>query len=339
MSNDSTVTGDLISFDDDNVSFSSTFTTNPFIDWSWVSGEKSVVNASGDEGNGVTGGEGGAIAGASGDNKGDKTNFDDKLDKLINSLSRLTDRDDGVGSRDIRHIDNFTGEGSELTVVSKLKTYVADFDDFFAFRKLNDNDKLAYAKQKLSGPAKSLVNSYRPRTYKELRTLLYDSFGNINMCQEDLLSELKGLRMKERESFRQYSIRLLDLARVVAFKLECSVSDKVVFESLSKALLSKFEPYVNVQSQIKRAVKDRLPQTLVNELCDLIETDSRVFVGNEKKNNKVVSKNVNSMSVEVDVVQQLCGHCFRPGHRVSTCELLKNVNREREEDFFSRRPT
>ena len=270
----------------------------------------------------------------------DRCNLEDKFEKLIHSLSKLTDRDDSTGSRDIRHIDMFSGEGNELSVVSRLNTYISDFDDFFNCRRLNDVDKIAFAKQKLSGPAKSLVNSSRPTTYKELRELLYETFGNVTMGQEDLLSELKRLRMKERESFRQYSIRLMELARVVGFKLECSVSDKIVFESLSKALLPKFEPYVNAQSQIKKAVKDRLPQTLIKELCDLIETDSGVFVGNEKKVNKNNNKNV--MSLEVNNNRELCGHCFRPGHRVSSCEFLQGASidgHRKRENFYHGRPT
>ena len=284
--------------------------------------------------------QGGSRWCVSGGAEGGSDGFDNKLERLINAMTRLTDRDDVGGSKDIRHIDIFSGEGNELAVVSRLKTYVADFDDFFENRKFSENDKLAYAKQKLSGAAKSLINSSRPRSYLELRSLLYESFGQIHMGQEELLLELKGLRMREKEGFRQFSIRAIELARVVAFKLECSVSDKIVFDSFSKALLSKFEPYINVQSQIKTAVKERLPQFLVNELCELMETDVRVFIGNERKgtNGKGGNKSINSMNIDKVSNNQLCGHCFREGHRVSNCEFLQNMN-QRKEDFFSRRPT
>ena len=333
MSN-SSQTDDLITLDDTE-SFSSTFSTNPFLDPSWGGDEKFAGIVSSVECKGAVGGvNGGAEGGSDG--------FDSKLERLINAMTRLTDRDDGGGNRDIRHIDVFSGEGSDLAVVSRLKTYVADFDDFFENRKLNENDKLAYAKQKLSGAAKSLINSSRPRTYMQLRTLLYDSFAQIHMGQEELLLELRNLKLKEKEGFRQFSIRVIELAKVVAFKLECSICDKIVFDSLSKALLSKFEPYVNVQSQVKRAVKDRLPQFLVNELCDLMETDSRVFIGNERKGNTVKggTKNINVVNVNTNS-NSLCGHCFREGHVVSNCELLQNMNSasQRKEDFFSRRPT
>ena len=333
MSSNSSEYDDLITWD--NMSFSSAVSTNPFE----VEVRGPNVDLLGDSFS-----QGGAVAVTGATRTGDNNNneWESKIDTLINSLSKLSNRDDGgQGGRDIRHIDVFNGEGSDLTVVSKLKTYLADFDDFFFDRNLNDRDKLAFAKQKLSGCAKSLVNSARPKEFVALKNLLQENFGNVHMSQDELLSELRNLKVRERESFRQFCIRATELADVISCKLECGVSDKIIFDPFSKALLSKFEPFVIVQSQVKKAVKNRLPQLLINELCELLETDNRIYLGSDKKSNKTGMKSINSIESK-GTDQQACGHCFRPGHVVSTCDLLRNVNfcdGGQNQNFVNRRPT
>ena len=299
---------DLITMD--GASVSSTVDTNPF-----RNGIANSIEISSSDG---------AVGNSGVRNSGVET-FENKMDSLISSLSKLGSRDEfGQCGRDIRHIDVFNGEGSELNVISKLRTLLADFDDFFSNRSLDDRDKLALVKQKLSGSAKSLVNSSRPHGYTELRDLLNENFGNVHMGQDELLAELKNLRVRERESFRQFCIRAMELADTIAYKLECGVSDKIIFDPFSKALLSKFEPFVTVQSQVKMSIKNRLPKNLVNELCELLETDSRIYIGSDKKGAKV-NKVINVIESK-GTDQPICGHCFRAGHVVSGCNFLKNKN-------------
>lgn len=254
----------------------------------------------------------------------DRNNFDRKLDKLIEKLSLVNSDRAEYSNRDIRHIDSFSGEGSEVVVVSKLKTFTRDFDDFFYGRNLVDRDKVALVRQKLTGSAKSLINSAAPVTYLELKSILFDTFGQLHLSQEELIAEMRNVKLKEGESFRQYSIRVLDLANVVAYKLECSLMDKIIFEPFSKTLLSKFQPYVHVQAQIKRSLQNRSPHILIRELCDLIELDSSVFLKIDKRHNKPQNKNVYKcqMNQQNDVV---CGHCFRTGHVVKDCSYLKGM--------------
>ena len=254
----------------------------------------------------------------------DRNSFDIKLDKLIEKLSLVNPDKAEHSNRDIRHIDSFSGEGSEVVVVSKLKTFIRDFDDFFCDRNLTNRDKIALVRQKLTGSAKSLVNSAAPCTYLGLRKILIDTFGQLHMSQEELLVEMKNIKLREGETFRQFSIRALDLANVVAHKLECSLMDKIVFETFSKTLLSKFQPYVHVQAQIKSALLDRSPHILIRELCDLIELDSSVFMKVDKRSNKPQNKNVNycEMNQQTNIT---CGHCFRTGHVVKDCSFLKGM--------------
>ena len=260
-----------------------------------------------------------------GTNISNKNEFDQKLDKLINCFTKIASNTSDSSHKDIRHIDSFNGEGSELNVLSKLNIFIRDFDDFFCERNILDRDKICLVRQKLSGSAKSLINSSSPLTYNDIKYILFDAFGNVGMSQEDLLAELRNIKMRDNESFRQFSIRTLDLSGVVAHKLECLVNDKIVFEAFSKALLTKFQSYVYIQSQIKQAIKNRSPNLLIRELCDLIELDNTVFIKNEKKLNVKhnINKSVNLASGVRDIVT--CGHCFRTGHVVKDCFYLKNM--------------
>lgn len=313
---------DLITFDEESRGSRS---TNPFSADGYDSSNSSLID--------MPIGEGATAVNVPPQNGDGETDFNRKLDKLINCLSKMaTDKSDS-GHKDIRHIDTFSGEGSELVVVSKLKTFVRDFDEFFYGRTLMERDKIALVRQKLSGAAKSFINTSLPYTYADLRHMLFDTFSNIHMSQEDLLSELRNTKMRDNETFRQYSIRTLDLANVVAFKLEGNVNDKIVFEALSKALLSKFQSYVHIQAQVMRALKDRSPYALIKELCELIETDNSVLIKNEKKlGSKAGNKSVNYMSGSNDVRNIVCGHCFRVGHVVKDCYFLKNMTSYRNQD-------
>ena len=265
-----------------------------------------------------------------------KTNVKEKekteVDKLISSFGELVSKlNTGLASgrvldrHDLRYVDAFSGEGREIQVFLKLKTFLNDLDDLFESREYPETEKLRLTRQKLSGSAKNLISSKRPSTFDELVAILKQTFGVIHADAESLLKDLKSLNIKDEEHFAQFAQRTNDFANVVALKMECSVSNKIIFEAFSSTLLACFEPYVVARSDVDNAMRLREPDNLINCLSELCVSNPKLFL--PLQGNKVKIKNINITKVGSKIQTPLltCGYCFNKGHVVKDCQLLKNI--------------
>ena len=281
-----------------------------------------------------------------------QSNDRDNMDNIVKLLNNIALNNKIPEPRyDVRHIDNFNGEGSEVSVASKLVTFINDFEDYFNSRKINESDKIILIKQKLSGSAKILINSHRPKYFVEVKDILNEAFGKVQTDDETLLALLRNMKMKELESFNQYTIRVTDVAKTVATKLGCNVNDKYIFNAVSKALLSNFESHIASTAGVVTARKGQNINQLIRELYSLVQLDKDILLvkksGRAKKVNTVSKDNVsvkdsssNPFYSKNDNVQQrqvncfscgqlghtspycpnmICGRCFQPGHLILNC--------------------
>ena len=206
---------------------------------------------------------------------------------LVNLINNIAGNQSYGSKYDIRHIDQFSGDGNDVGVVSKLNTFLCDFTDFFEGRDVKESDKIILVKQKLTGSAKVLINSQRPRTFIDVCSTLTHSFGKVKTDDDTLLSQLKGMKLRSNENFNQYVIRIIEFSKTVAHKLECHVNDRIIFNAVSKALLSNFEHHIASNAGVVKARQSTNVYLLINELSQLIELDADVLVDNKDKVKKV----------------------------------------------------
>ena len=235
------------------------------------------------------------------------------VDRLINALQNIPFGGNNDVIKDIRHIDSFSGSGDEIVVVAKLKTLFNDFDEFFNLRSLPENQKIILLKQKLTGQAKDLINHHRPSSYASAKLLLTKSFGTINLNSEKVLEILKSLKLKPNEKLRQFVMRLIQCAEIVADKLECSIQNKIIFDVLTKTFLSNFEPYVAIQTNVITAKNNRDFDNLTNIVLDLAESNPEIIKNKAKSN---INNESNSRK------QIICDHCHKAGHSRTFCYAL-----------------
>ena len=249
------------------------------------------------------------------------SSFGELVSKLNSGLSsgKVLDR------HDLRYVDTFSGEGKEIQVLLKLNTFLNDLDELFDSRTYPEIEKLRLTKQKLSGSAKSLISSKRPQTFNELVNILKQTFGVIHADAETLLRDLKCLNLKDEEHFAQFAQRANKFAEVVAMKMECSVSNKIIFEAFSNSLLACFEPYIITRSDIDDAIRRRDPEDLIKCLSDLRMTNPKLFLpaqGDRMKDKRV---NMTKIGPKIQSPVLTCGYCFNKGHVVKDCQMLKHI--------------
>lgn len=243
------------------------------------------------------------------------------VDRLIGALSNIPFGNNNDVIKDIRHIDSFNGHGDEIVVIAKLKTLFHDFDEFFNLRSLPESQKIILLKQKLTGQAKELINHHRPTSYSGARLLLTKSFGEISLDSEKVLDILKSMKLKPNEKLKQFVMRLSQCAEIVADKLECTIQNKIIFDSLAKTFLSNFQPYVSIQTNIMAAKVNRDFETLTDVVLDLAESNPEIIKSRPNLNKNENRPNTNNTQVKrKDLV---CEHCHKNGHTKAFCYALK----------------
>ena len=234
------------------------------------------------------------------------------IDRLICALQSVPFNNNN-DIKDIRHIDSFSGSGEQISVISKLKTLLCDFEEFFQLRNLPEIQKLILLKQKCTGQAKDIINHHRPSTYASAKLLLTQAFGQIDLDSEKALEILKSMKLRPNEKLRQFIMRLNQCAEIVADKLECSTYDKIIFDALVNTFMKNFQPYIAVQSNIVQAKKNKDFETLCNIVLELSESNPEIFKTNE------TSSKINQPESKRQIV---CSYCKKAGHSRNFCYAL-----------------
>ena len=242
---------------------------------------------------------------------------DSDLADVINNLN-LTLKRNNTTIKDVRHIDTFNGDGNNSLNVIKLNNFLLDLDEFFLGRDLSENDKLIIAKQKISGPAKSLINSVRPINFLHLKDVLQSSFGTVQADYETLIQELKNCKINSNEQFQQYFIRVEERAKVLTYKLECGFENKAVFEPFAKTVLSNFPPHVSTQNEVLNAISCCNSTELYRQLDRILQFNPNILLRKPKNINHKGNTQINSVT---------CANCYNRGHVVKDCNAVKRYNR------------
>ena len=240
----------------------------------------------------------------------DDSDLADVLRNLNTTLSR-----NSHSIKDIRHIDNFSGDGNNSINVIKLKNFLLDLQEYFEGRDLSESDKLIIAKQKISGPAKLLVGSTRPINFTHLKDVLNSSFGTVQADYETLIKELKQCKINGNEAFQNYYVRVEERAKVLTYKLQCGFENKAVFEPFAKTVLSNFPVHIASQNEILRAISCCDALELYKRLDNILQFNPDILI----RNNSISSnkKQVNSVT---------CANCYQRGHVVKDCNAMKHYN-------------
>ena len=240
--------------------------------------------------------------------------------QLAGAINSLVNNSNSNFIKDVRHIEQFTGEGDDVTQVLKLNIFLSEIEEFFKSRNLSQSDKLIIVKQKLSGPAKTAMHSFQPKNYEHIKFALLDIYGSVQTSHEVLLSKLKNMSRKPNENFKQYCYRVRDYATVVASKLECDISDLIIFDPLSKCILSNFNVNLRTQGNVKQSIKNRSFQNLIDELFDIIDVSPEILICSKPDTNK--PNNVNNQYF--DKQMKICANCGIKGHVVKDCRKPKS---------------
>lgn len=228
--------------------------------------------------------------------------------------------------KDIRHIENFTGDGERITVVIKLNQFLYDFSEYFANRNISNNDKCLIVKQKLSGSAKVLINSLRPDSLSSLTDSLINSFGIDQISYDTIINQLKSTNVRTNESFQQFYIRLKDIANLLTIKLNTHFSNVCIFEPFSKSILAKFPAFISVQSDVLRACKNLNIDALYFTLSNILLVNPSLWNQNKNEVNNKPNKSQNPSHSVVRNSHVTCANCWNPGHVVKECNALKHNN-------------
>lgn len=224
------------------------------------------------------------------DTQNDLKQTNNSINKLVGAINNLVlnnnypNSTSNIDKIDIRHIDSFNGEGNPINVSLKLKTFLADIEEISYERHVTEHQMLLLAKKKLDGPAKSLVTSHRPTSYSDLVTLLNKSFSFKDGPHEEVLDQLKTLKLQPTQNFIQLVTKAKDLANLAANKLACSTSNRMIFDAFAKGLLSNFAPFVKVQGKVTDALTSRDCDKLIDVLHNLLILDDSILIKDESIN-------------------------------------------------------
>ena len=261
------------------------------------------------------------------------SNIDKKISRLVDAVEKIvvTKNDFDGGKVDLRHIDNFSGDGESSLVAINLENFVKDMEEAFRERTFSEHQKLLLAKQKLTKSARTTINAQRPSSYTNMVEILRENFGGNDDPHEHILDQLKHFKIFPNQNFTQFSLKALELANLVSSRLECEVKTKIVFEALAKGLLSNFKDHITTQSEVKVALKERNPDKLISTLKELTKTDPQCLIKPGAHNvNKIVSKQDKKMDVTtnkdkitVKEPEVKCQLCKMAGHLAPSCPSLK----------------
>ena len=252
-------------------------------------------------------------------NQENNTDRDEKLADAINKLAMSNIRK----NIDISHVQPFSGEGGSTNVATKLTYFLNDMDELGKERPITEHELLLLAKKKLIGSARDLVSMSRPKTFSDLVKLLTSSYSSIDGDHEEILQQLKNIRIQKGQNFIQLATKSKELAALAALRLQCNTSSKIVFDAFAKGLLANFQPYVKVQNDISKAVARKDCDSLVAVLQNLLKTDQSILIRSEiGEVNRIKFQGPNHNNRQVTEIK--CQLCDDKNHLALDCFKFKD---------------
>ena len=277
------------------------------------------------------------------------SDIDGRISRILEAVEKVVviKNESEDGKVDLRHIENFSGDGDSSTVALNLKVFIQELVFAFKGKTLNDHQKILLAKQKLTKTARSTVNSKDHITFPEFIEFLNENFGGADEPHDNLLDLLKHYTILPNQNFTQFACKAKDIATLISVRLQCEVTSKIVFDALAKGLLSNFKDHISTQSEVKVALKDRDPDKLISTLKELTKTDPKCLItpgahnlnkigqakGCRPKQKTDINAHKDDKSDKNSV--QNCQLCNTNGHLAPSCPTLKQYSHKNQNPFLS----